>query len=102
VPASEERPGAPEPAATEPELDTTGHATINIRDLSIKCGRCRQYQTLASFERRGEWNVYSYECEDGACDPAMTRTLVEVPAALDVFANRDPAWRGGKRHAGAG
>jgi hypothetical protein len=87
---------------SEPTLDVTGHQPINIRNLSIRCGRCNRYQTLAKFERRGEWNVYTYECEEGPCDPAATRTLVEVPAALDEFANRDPSWRGGKRHAGAG
>ena len=102
---SETPPGAEPTVATagEPALDTSGHASINIRDISIKCGRCNAYQTLAKFERRGEWNVYTYECEDGgACDPAATRTLIEVPVALDEFANRDPNWRGGKRHAGSG
>ena len=48
------------------------------------------------FERRGEWNVYTYECENGACEPDATRTLIEVPAEFDEFANRDPNWRGGK------
>jgi hypothetical protein len=83
-------------------LDTTGHAPINIRNISIKCGHCNAYQTLSRYERRGEWNVYTYECENGVCDPAVTRTLIEVPAALDEFANRDPNWHGGKRHAGGG
>ena len=101
MPGSEGRPtGDPRPPA-EPALDVEGHSPINIRNLSIKCGRCDQYQTLTAFERRGDWNVYSYECEHGPCDPAATRTLVEVPAALDEFANRDPDWRGGRRHAGA-
>ena len=86
----------------EPTLDVTGHARVNIRDISVKCGRCNEYQTLARFERRGEWNVYTYECENGTCDPDSTRTLIEVPAALDEFANRDPSWHGGKRHAGGG
>ena len=85
----------------EPTLDVTGHASINIRNLSVKCGRCNHYQTLARFERRGEWNVYTYECEIGVCEPDATRTLIEVPAELDEFANRDPNWRGGKRHAGS-
>jgi hypothetical protein len=84
----------------EPELDVTGHSPVNIRNISIKCGHCNAYQTLSRFERRGEWNVYTYECENGTCDPAVTRTLIEVPAALDEFANRDPNWHGGKRHAG--
>jgi hypothetical protein len=104
VPGSEAPPGATPPtvAEGEPSLDVTGHESINIRNISIKCGRCDTYQTLARFERRGEWNVYTYECENGRCDPAATRTLVEVPVALDEFANRDPNWRGGKRHAGSG
>ncbi len=74
---------------------------INIRNVSIKCGRCQSYQTLSAFERRGTWNVYTYECEDQVCEPSHSRTLIEVPAVLDEFANRDPNWRGGKRHAGA-
>ena len=107
MPGSEGRRGSEDASGGEPvahserTLDVTGHSPINIRNLSIKCGHCSQYQTLAGFERRGDWNVYTYECEAGACDPRMTRTLVEVPAALDEFANRDPTWRGGKRHAGA-
>ena len=67
---------------------------INIRDISIKCGHCNTYQTLSAFARRGDRNVYTYECENDVCDPEMTRTLVEVPAELDEFARRDPAWRG--------
>ncbi len=74
---------------------------INIRDISIKCGNCNTYQTLAGFARRGEWNVYTYECENDLCDPSVTRTLVEVPSELDAFARRDPEWRGGRIHAGA-
>jgi hypothetical protein len=107
VPASPEHPDperspAGDAQSSAPALDTTGHSPINIRNLSVVCGRCHQYQTLAKFERRGDWNVYTYECETGACEPATTRTLIEVPAALDEFANRDPNWRGGKRHAGSG
>lgn len=67
---------------------------INIRDLSIKCGHCGDYQTLCGFRRSGDWNVYTYECENQVCDPAMTRTLLEVPRHLDEFARRDPGWRG--------
>lgn len=74
---------------------------INIRNLSIKCGGCDTYQTLCRFERGEEWNVYTYECENDLCDPDATRTLLEVPVALDSFARRDPAWKGGARHAGA-
>ena len=105
MPGSETRAGAASSttsAESAPALDVTGHSPINLRNISIKCGHCLRYQTLAHFERRGEWNVYTYECENGVCDPAVTRTLIEVPAALDEFANRDPNWRGGKRHAGAG
>ncbi len=72
--------------------------SIDIRNLSIKCGSCEEYQTLCSFSRREEWNVYTYECENGECDPEVTRTLLEVPRHLDVFARRDPEWRGGGRH----
>lgn len=74
---------------------------INIRNLSIKCGRCHTYQTLCGFERGEEWNVYTYECESDQCPPESTRTLLEVPADLDDFAHRDPGWRGGRIHAGA-
>ena len=73
---------------------------INIRNLSIKCGRCNTYQTLCGFEQGEEWNLYTYECEAGPCDPELSRTIVEVPSDLDQFANRDPDWRGGRRHAG--
>ena len=68
--------------------------SINIRNLSIKCGHCETYQTLTGFSRSGEWNVYTYECENDICDAQMTRTLVEVPRELDDFARRDPAWKG--------
>ena len=71
---------------------------INIRNISIKCGNCNTYQTLTSFARRDEWNVYTYECENDTCDPNITRTLVEVPRELDSFARRDPTWRGGGKH----
>lgn len=74
------------------------HDPINIRNISIKCGNCNTYQTLTTFGQREEWNVYTYECENDTCDPAVTRTLVEVPKELDSFARRDPAWRGGGKH----
>ena len=77
------------------------HSPVNIRNISIKCGNCNTYQTLASYSRREEWNVYTFECENEVCDPAVTRTLVEVPQELDEFANRDPQWRGGKKWGGA-
>lgn len=69
-------------------------STINIRDISIKCGNCETYQTLSGYSRREEWNVYAYECENEICDPNVTRTIVEVPAELDEFARRDPDWQG--------
>jgi len=74
---------------------------IDLRNLSIRCGHCDTYQTLAAFSRRDEWNVYTYECENGVCDPAVTRTYLEIPRELDTFANRDPGWHGGRQHAGA-
>ena len=79
-------------------------ATINIRNLSVKCGRCEKYQVLSSFRPLDEeWNLYVYECEWPPCneDPEGSRTLLEVPADLDEFARRDPGWHGGERHAGA-
>ena len=86
----------PEPAEAPPG------PTINIRNISIKCGNCNTYQTLAAFSRRDDWNVYTYECDNDVCAPAVTRTLVEVPRDLDEFANRDPNWRGGRKWGGAG
>ena len=70
---------------------------INIRNISVKCGNCETYQTLCGYHHREEdnWNVYTYECENDRCDPAVTRTLVEVPHEIDQFARRDPQWRGG-------
>ena len=85
---------APEAAAPQ--------STINIRNLSIKCGNCGTYQTLTAYSRRDEWNVYTYECENDVCDPAVTRTYLEVPRDLDEFANRDPSWRGGAKWGGSG
>jgi len=89
-------PPEPPPTAGGEELER-----INIRNLSIKCGNCDTYQTLSGYARREDWNVYTYECENDVCDPAATRTLLEVPVDLDEFANRDPEWRGGKKHGGA-
>ncbi len=89
----------PEPPPADGE---SAPAMINIRNLSIKCGNCGNYQTLCGYDRRDDWNVYTYECENDVCDPAVTRTLLEVPAELDQFARRDPGWKGGSRHGGAG
>jgi len=77
------------------DLDVT---MINIRNISIKCGNCETYQTLAAFGQLDDRNVYTYECENEICDAAVTRTLIEVPCELDEFAQRDPEWRGGGRH----
>jgi len=74
---------------------------IDLRQFSIKCGNCETYQTLVGYTPRGEWNVYTYECENETCDPAVTRTLLEIPRELDEFARRDPDWRDGRIHAGA-
>ena len=68
--------------------------SINIRNISIKCGNCGTYQTLCGFARTEERNVYTYECENDVCDPAVTRTVIEVPSPLDEFARRDPTWEG--------
>ena len=70
--------------------------TINIRNISIKCGQCQTYQTLLGFQPGEEWNVYTFECENDSCEPSVTRTLVEVPRDLDEFAKRDPEWRHGE------
>ena len=69
--------------------------TINIRNISIKCGQCQTYQTLIGFKPGEERNVYTYECDNHSCEPSTTRTLVEVPRDLDEFAQRDPEWRHG-------
>lgn len=95
--------GVAEDAVAEPEaaeFDPSAPGMVNIRNLSIKCGNCDTYQTLAAFSRRDDWNVYSYECENERCDPAVTRTYVEVPQDIDAFARRDPGWRGGRVHGG--
>ena len=67
---------------------------VNIREFSIKCGHCKTYQTLCAYERQGDLNVYTYECEGSGCDPELSRTLLEVPREIDDFARRDPSWRG--------
>ncbi len=85
---------------TDDALDPSRPGMVNIRDISIKCGNCGTYQTLAAYSRRQGWNVYTYECENDVCDPAVTRTLVEVPEEIDAFARRDPGWRGGRIHGG--
>ena len=79
-----------------------GTSTIQIRNLSVKCGHCDEYQTLSHFEPGSEWNVYTYLCENDLCDPQMTKTLLEVPCELDEFARRDPLWKDGGRHGAHG
>ncbi len=77
-------------------MDLPNVHMINIRNLSVKCGNCQTYQTLCGYQPADEWNIYTYECENDICDPAITRTLLEVPRELDEFARRDPGWRGGR------
>lgn len=86
---------------SEHDVDAAGWTRINVRNLSVKCGRCGNYQALVGFERGDEWNTYRYECENETCDLEQTRTLIEVPSFLDEFADRNPAWKGGRRHAGS-
>lgn len=64
---------------------------INIRDLSIRCGNCDRYQTLTAFSQEDGYNVYVYECESDSCRPSMTRTLLEIPEVLDLFATHPGA-----------
>lgn len=63
---------------------------LNIRDMSVRCGRCMNFQVLVGYRRRDDWNVYVYECDLPSCAPEETRTLVEVPSAIDEFAQRHP------------
>ena len=63
---------------------------INIRDLSVRCGRCLNYQTLVAYEPRNGWNVYVFQCDADHCDAESSRTLLEIPAEIDEFAQRDP------------
>lgn len=79
-----------------------GPRRIDLRHLSLRCAGCDGYPTLAHYRRAGDWNIYTFEHEDGGpCDPEAVRTFLEVHADADVFASRDPDWHGGKRHAGA-
>jgi hypothetical protein len=48
------------------------------------------YMTLVGFSRRDEWHVYTYECEPGTCEKETNRTLLELPAELDLFSRRHP------------
>lgn len=83
------------------ERPTAGDPTpVNVRNFSVKCGACGEYQTLVGFTPGDAWNTYRYECDNQVCDAGQTRTLLEIPAFLDEYAQRDPTWRGGRRHAG--
>lgn len=104
MPEENESLEASAPAAGTTSSPSRGPSLINIRNLSVRCGRCQQYQVLVGFAQLDEeWNLYTYECDSEPCasDPAITRTLLEVPADLDEFARRNPSWHGGKKHAGA-
>ena len=46
------------------------------------------FMTLASYAPREGWNAYTYECDSGTCDTEASRTVVEVPALLDEFAQK--------------
>lgn len=63
---------------------------INIRDLSVKCGACGEYQTLTAWEPGAGFNAYVYECEGTTCDAARSRTVLEVPVVLDLFYEAHP------------
>lgn len=82
------------------EAPMVEQAAVDIRHLSVKCGNCDTYQTLSGFARGEDHNTYTYLCENDICDPEVTKTLVDVPIDLDVFAHRDPQWQGGARHTG--
>jgi hypothetical protein len=101
-------PPTTEPAAEAPPETAArprrGPTPVNIRNFSVRCGRCNQYMTIVAFSHLDEdWNLYTYECDAEPCnaDPSLTRTFIEVPVDLDEFANRDPNWRGGKKWGGA-
>jgi hypothetical protein len=61
---------------------------IDIFMMSVKCGNCEAYQTVVGFKKYPEKNVYTYECENEICDPNVTRTIVEVPRAVDNSTKR--------------
>ncbi|MEM1176736.1 MAG: hypothetical protein AAGM22_00200 [Acidobacteriota bacterium] len=75
---------------------------VNIRNFSVKCGKCGEYPALAVYEPGDEINTYKFECDEPTHGgDACPQILLEIPTDLDEFANRDPKWRGGKKHAGA-
>lgn len=94
----------PGDAESDSELPTTGLSPVNIRNFSVKCGHCGNYQVIVGFRSLDEeWNEYVYECDEPPCseDVSRSRTVLEIPVDLDEYARRDPTWRGGKIHAGA-
>ncbi|MDA8020201.1 MAG: hypothetical protein MPN21_22415 [Thermoanaerobaculia bacterium] len=87
-----------------PPAATKGLSPVDIRNFSVKCAYCGSYQVIVRFRNLDEdWNEYTYECDQPPCSAEVerTRTVLEIPTALDVFARRDPTWHGGKVHAGA-
>ena len=92
------------PGDEESELNTDGLSPVNIRNFSVKCGHCGNYQVITGFRQIDEdWNEYVYECDEPPCsgDVERSRTVLEIPAGLDEYARRDPTWHGGEVHAGA-
>ncbi|MEM8962801.1 MAG: hypothetical protein AAGD38_15055 [Acidobacteriota bacterium] len=72
---------------------------INIRNLSVRSVAAGDdYPALARFRREEDHNVYTYEY-DNHDDLLAERIEVAVAVIDDVFARRDPGWRGGRIHA---
>jgi hypothetical protein len=75
----------------EDSEEPRGTHVVDVFMMSVKCGNCGKYQTIVSFEKRADDNVYTYECDWDAspdCDPNVTRTIVEVPKHLDNSTRR--------------
>lgn len=92
------------PGNDESEMHTQGLSPVNIRNFSVKCGSCGNYQVIVGFRQiDADWNEYVYECDEPPCsgDVKRSRTVLEIPSGLDEYARRDPTWHGGKVHAGA-
>ena len=91
------------PDEDEAQGHTEGLSPVNIRNFSVKCGYCGNYQVIVGFRQiDDEWNEYVYECDQPPCmgDIERSRTVLEIPSALDEYARRDPTWHGGEVHAG--
>ena len=102
----DEKPEVFQPGPDEGALGALrqGPTPVNIRNFSIKCGYCGEYQTIITFRRIDEdWNEYTYVCDSDLCrqETDRSKTLLEIPSDLDEYARRDPGWHGGKKHAGA-